>query len=218
MADQPTFESMTKAVVDGDASLSEELARKALAAGIDPAVALEQGFTPGVQEVGRLWEEGEYFLPELLMGAEAMKAAASVLQEEILAQGGSAPTLGKAVVGTVAGDLHDIGKTLVATMLAASGFEVIDLGADVPHEKLVDTAADGGSLLCMSALLTTTMTGQKEVLALLKERGLRGQVKVMVGGAPVNKLWADSIGADGYGSNAMAAVREARKLVGAAEG
>jgi trimethylamine corrinoid protein len=166
--------------------------------------------------VGDLWEEGEYFLPELLAAAEAMKGAMSVIEPALRGEGGQAPeTRGTVVIGTIQGDIHDIGKSLVAAMLSAMGFNVIDLGPDVAYDRFIDTVkAESADLLCMSALLTTTMSGQGEVIRMLEEQGLRKDVRVLVGGSPVDQAWSDKIRADGYAPNAMDAVRAAERVLG----
>jgi corrinoid protein of di/trimethylamine methyltransferase len=208
---------MRSSIVDGDPARAGQLARDGLAAGLDPLEAIEKGYAAGIQEVGALWERGEYFLPELVAGAESMKAAMAVLQPSLTAASREASRLGKAVIGTIEGDIHDIGKNLVAAMLQAHGFEVVDLGADVKIDRFIDAAeADGADLICASALLTTTMFNQKRLVERLRERNLRSKFKVLVGGAPANQAWAESIGADGYGENALAAVRAAKTLLGRA--
>jgi len=209
------FNAMAQAVIDGDKTAAETLARDALTQNIPPAEAVENGFIPGIRKVGDLWESGDYFLPELIASAEAMKAAMSVLRPVIEAGRAASFSAGKIVIGTVEGDIHDIGKNLVSAMLSANGFEVIDLGADVKLAAFIDRAAEAGAdIICLSALLTTTMLGQRRLIELLQERGLRDRFKVLVGGAPASRKWAGDIGADGYGENALAAVREARTLLG----
>jgi len=213
MGNEALLREMEEAVVRGDVEGARDLASKGLSAGLDVQEMLDGGFVKGIERVGRLWEDGEYFLPELVRGAEAMKAALGVIEPAIVAGGRERKQLGRAVIGTVEGDIHDIGKTLVGAMMTAYGFETLDLGADVPLEKFVEEAErTDADLICMSALLTTTMVGQKKVVDLARERGLA--VKIMVGGAPVSQGWADEIGADGYGESAVAAVEVARLLVG----
>jgi corrinoid protein of di/trimethylamine methyltransferase len=208
------FAEMTQAVVNGDRLAAVSLARTALAEGENPSESIEKGFIPGIQEVGRLWESGDYFLPELIASAEAMKAAMAILRPALAAGRRDAFSAGTIVIGTVEGDIHDIGKNLVAALLSANGFEVIDLGADVKFATVIDRAVEArADLICLSALLTT-MLGQRRFLELLRERGLRDRFKVLVGGAPTSRKWAEEIGADGYGENAPAAVHEARKLLG----
>lgn len=208
--------AMTEAVLEGEAEAAAQLAAEALAAGMTPLAAVEEGFVPGIRKAGELWEEGEYFLPELVMAAEALKAAMAVLQPE-LAKTGAQRGLGSVVIGTVQGDIHDIGKSLVATLLAANGFVVEDLGHDVSVERFVEAArAADADLVCASALLTTTMTVQRELVRGVRDAGL--PARILVGGAPVTATWAQQIGADGYAESAVAAVAVARGLVGAGRG
>lgn len=208
------LESCAKAVIEGDADGAEKLARESLAKKYPPLEIIEKGFVKGIEEVGRLWEEGALFLPELVMGAEAMKRAMGVLQPE-LAKGSERPkSLGRVVIGTIEGDIHDIGKALVATMLSANGYEITDLGADVPAARFVDEAVEkGAGCIAVSALLTTTMSGQKRVVDEIEKRSLKRKIKVMVGGAPCSDDWAREIGADGYAGDAVAAVALAGSLM-----
>lgn len=206
---------MEKAIVEGDKDEAEALAKEAIKERIDLNEVIDKGYVPGIQKVGDLWEKGEYFLPELITSAECMKGAMQVLQPELEKAQISARSKGKVVIGTVEGDIHDIGKNLVSSMLAANGFQVIDLGADVELERFIEKAEEeNADFICLSALLTTTMLGQKKVIEKLKEKNLAGRYKVLVGGAPVNQKWADDIGAEGYGENAMIAVKIAKKLIG----
>ncbi len=206
------FEAMRQAVLDGDQAAAAELARQALAGGVAPLDAIDRGFVPGIRTAGELWEEGEYFLPELVTAAQAMKAAMAILSPA-LAGDRQGQSLGKVVIGTVQGDIHDIGKTLVGTILAANGFEVSDEGADVPVARFVERAAAvDADLVCASALLTTTMTVQRDLVTAVRDAGLRA--RILVGGAPVGKAWAAEIGAHGYADSAVSAVEEARRLVG----
>jgi corrinoid protein of di/trimethylamine methyltransferase len=210
------FTAMRQSVIDGDAEQAEVLARQALERGLDPLDAINKGFVEGVNYVGQQFGCGEMFLPDLVLAGEAMKAAVAVLEPEMQKRGSQRQMLGRVVLGTVKGDIHEIGKTLVATMLSASGFQVYDLGVDVPFEKFAQKAREvGADIVGVSALLTTTMTGQKSVIEALGDGGLRPKVKVMVGGAPVTRSWADEIGADGYSEDAIGAVAEAKRLVGA---
>jgi len=212
------FSAMAKAVVDGDPETAAGLARTALETRIPPAEALEKGFIPGIQTVGELWESGDYFLPELIASAGAMKAATAILRPVLEASGSSVAGTGTVVIGTVEGDIHDIGKNLVSAMLTANGFKVVDLGADVKLPDFIEAAEKSSAdLICLSALLTTTMLGQRRLIELLTDRGLRGRFKVLVGGAPTSRKWAQEIGADGYGESAPAAVREALALLGKAK-
>ena len=214
---EPQLSAMRQSIVDGDADQAEALARQALEQGIDPLVAINQGFVPGINYVGDQFGAGEMFLPDLMLAAEAMKKAVAVLQPEMTRRGVQRQVLGKVVLGTVKGDIHEIGKNLVATMLSASGFEVHDLGVDVPFDRFAEKAREvGADIVGVSALLTTTMTGQRGVIDALDKAGLRPSIKVMVGGAPVTRSWAEEIGADGYSEDAMGAVALAKKLVGAA--
>jgi len=210
------LQAMRQTIVDGDPDAAAALARQVLKSGTDPLTAIQSGFIPGVDFVGEQFARGEMFLPDLVLAGEAMKAALAVLEPEMRLRGAERKTLGKVVLGTVQGDIHEIGKTLVATMLTAGGFEVYDLGADVPAERFVDKAKEvGADIVGLSALLTTTMTGQRDVIQALQRAGLRPQVKVLVGGAPVTPAWAEEIHADGYGADAIGAVAEARRIVGA---
>jgi 5-methyltetrahydrofolate--homocysteine methyltransferase len=191
------------------------LAQQALDEGLDPLTCINEGLTVGIQRVGELFADGEYYLPDLIIGGEAMKTALSVL-EPALAGDQAREVLGRVVLGTVEGDLHEIGKTLVGTMLTANGFLVTDIGIDKPVSEFVDAVKSSeATLVGASALLTTTMPEQQKLIEALAEAGLRDQVKVMVGGAPVTQGWAEKIGADGYAEDAIAAVAVARRLVGA---
>jgi corrinoid protein of di/trimethylamine methyltransferase len=210
------FQAMAQSIIEGEAEEAERLARQAIEQGIEPVEAINKGYVAGLDEVGEQFGCGEMFLPDLVQAAEAMKAAVAVLEPEMARRGSSRHVLGKVVIGTVEGDIHDIGKTLVATMLSASGFEVYDLGVSVPLQKFVDKAGEvGADIVGLSALLTTTMVKQRKVIEDLAKAGLRPKVKVMVGGAPVTRGWADEIGADGYSEDAMGAVAVAKQLVGA---
>ena len=192
----------------------DDKTRDAVARGLDLNAVIEQGFVPGIQRVGDLWEQGEYFLPELITSAECMKAAMEILQPELEKANLRARSLGKVVIGTIEGDIHDIGKNLVASMLGANGFEVIDLGADVKLDRFIATAQEkNADFICVSALLTTTMPRQKELEAALKKAGLRDRFKTMVGGAPVTPRWATRIGADAYAEDAQDAVNKAQALL-----
>lgn len=213
MSKEELLARMQQVVIDGHKDKAEALSREALEQKMDLNEVIEKGFVPGIQKAGDLWEKGEYFLPELISSAESMKAAMNILQPELEKTQVKTRSSGKIVIGTVEGDIHDIGKNLVASMLSANGFDVYDLGADVKLEKFVEVAEDkGANFICLSALLTTTMVGQKKVVELLKEKKLSGRIKVLVGGAPVNQKWASDIGASGYGDNAMVAVKVAQKL------
>ena len=207
--------AMAASVVEGEVERAVELAQQALAQGLNPVVAIEEGYAQGIREVGEGFARGDYFLPHLAIGAEAMKQAMVVLEPELVRRQQERKTLGRVVLGTVAGDIHEIGKTLVGTMLAANGFAVTDLGVDVPAERFVEAVRrDMAQVVGLSALLTTTMLAQRDVIAALEQAGLRGQVRVLIGGAPVTATWAEEIGADGYAEDAVGAVRKAKELLG----
>lgn len=215
MAGEELFEQMKQTVVDGEVELAEELAQKGLDAGLSAVDILDLGYVKGIEEVGDLFGRGEFFLPELVQGAEAMKAAVAVLQPELDKMKEGRRTMGTAVAGTVAGDIHEIGKTIVCSMLSAAGFTVTDIGCDVPVETFVEKVKEvKPDLLLLSALLTTTMPNQQKTIEALKDAGLRDGVKVMIGGAPTTRAWADEIGADGYSEDAIEAVATAKGLLG----
>jgi 5-methyltetrahydrofolate--homocysteine methyltransferase len=202
------------AVVNGDAKTAVAITKEALAENADPMELVTRYMIPAMNEVGRRFEAEEYFVPELLLSARAMKSAMELIRPLLAARG--AQPVGRVVIGTVKGDLHDIGKNLVASMLEGGGFEVIDLGADVPPEKFVEAVHErNAQIVALSALLTVTMPAMKTTIEALKAAGLRDRVKVMVGGAPVTHKYAEEIGADGYGENASVAVQLARRLIGA---
>jgi corrinoid protein of di/trimethylamine methyltransferase len=210
------FKNMAQAVIDGDDDEAEALAREALDRGVPPLEAIKRGYTAGMDVVGELFSSGEYFLPDLILGGEAMKAALAVLEPALKAAGQERDVLGKVVLGTVKGDIHEIGKSLVGSMLSANGFEVFDLGIDIESEEFVAKAREyDADIVALSALLTTTMLHQRDVIEHLVEAGLREQVKVIVGGSPVTQGWADQIGADGFAEDAATAVGVAKKLMGA---
>ncbi len=199
----------------GDDSLVSALATEALAAGLPADEVLRDGLVAGMNVVGDLFRRREIFLPDVLLSARAMYAGLDLLKPHLAA--GGAPPRGKVVLGTVKGDLHDIGKNLVAILLRGAGFEVIDLGHDVPAEAFVDAAVrEGATLIGMSALLTTTMPRMRDVVSLLRERGLAGRVRTIVGGAPVDASFAREIGADDYACDAATAVSRVKSLLGAA--
>jgi corrinoid protein of di/trimethylamine methyltransferase len=211
---QEAFAAMRQSVLDGDADEAERLAVLALQGGTDPLAAINEGFVPGMTTVGEQFGCGEAFVPDLMMAAEAMKKALAVLEPALRAGGGERPTLGRVVLGTVKGDIHEIGKSLVGLLLSAGGFEVHDLGVDVAYEKFADKVAEvNADLVGVSALLTTTMPGQAQVIQALEAAGLRPRVKVMVGGAPVSRSWAEQIGAEGYSEDALGALQLAKTLV-----
>ncbi len=209
----PNNEQIIAAIVDGDTELARELAEALVAEGADLVSAVESGFGAGIRKVGDLWEEGEYFLPELVQGAEAMKAAMAVIQPVLAEQQADGRSRGRVVIGTVAGDLHDIGKSLVGTMLSANGFEVHDLGSDVPLATFVEKAREvDAQIVAASALLTTTMGAQEQLVQALAEAKLPSRPRVLVGGAPTSPDWARKIGAT-HAENAMRAVSAADGLI-----
>ena len=203
------------AVLNGDAGTAKEITEQAITDGVDPEELLDKHLIPAMDEVGRRFEVNEFFVPELLIAARAMKGSMELIRP-LLVEKGTKP-IGTVAVGTVKGDLHDIGKNLVAAMLEGGGFEVVDLGVDVEPERYVEAVKERGvNIVALSALLTTTMPLMKTTMAALKEAGVREQVKVMIGGAPITQQYADEIGADGYGDTASHAVTVARKLIGVA--
>ncbi|MGV8124467.1 MAG: corrinoid protein [Candidatus Xenobiia bacterium LiM19] len=213
MSQEELFQSMKKSIVEGNVEEARKLAEKSLKEGVDARDSITSGFTPGIEKVGELWEEGEYFLPELVVASDAMKAALSIL-EPTLSSGRGEHMRGTIVIGTVEGDIHDIGKSLVGAIMAANGFHVIDLGVDVPVQRFVDKAKESGAqAIGLSALLTTTMINQKRVIEILEKEGIRKSVKVLVGGAPVSKEWAQRIGADDAPGDAFEAVSSLIKLL-----
>ena len=200
------------AILTGNAKKAEEVTNAALEAKVDPNELVQKHMIPAMDEVGKRFEANEYFVPELLIAARAMKTSLEILTPHLTRAGVEAT--GRVVIGTVQGDLHDIGKNLVASMLEGGGFKVVDLGVDVPPEKFVEAAQEkDGTIVALSALLTTTMTMMKTVIEALQKAGIRNKTKVLIGGAPITQEFADEIGADGYSDNASAAVAMARKLV-----
>jgi len=205
------YTELYNAILTGNAKKAEEVTKAALAAKADPTELVRKYMIPAMDEVGKRFECNEYFVPELLIAARAMKTSLELITP-LLAEAGAEP-VGRVVIGTVQGDLHDIGKNLVASMLEGGGFQVIDLGVDVPPERFVEADKEkDGTIVALSALLTTTMTMMKNVVAALEKAGVRNRTKVMIGGAPITQQYADEIGADGYSDNASAAVALARKL------
>jgi len=211
------YQKLAQAVIDGESEDAEALARQALEVGLEPLECINKGLTKGIQHVGELFADGECYLPELILSANAMKAALGVLEPAMLG-GKQREIVGKVVLGTVQGDLHEIGKNLVSIILTANGFHVIDIGVDKPVSEFIKAVKENNATIVgASALLTTTMMEQKKLIDALKEAGLRAQVKVMIGGAPVNQDYAKQIGADGYAENAVSAVKLAFRLVDAAK-
>jgi corrinoid protein of di/trimethylamine methyltransferase len=209
------FQDMTQSIIDGEDEIAAALAQQSIDLGIDPLDAINKGFVLGVNHVGDEFSCGNAFLPELVMAGEAMKAAIAVLEPELNRRGTKRDILGKIVIATVEGDIHDIGKTLVGTMMAAAGFEVFDLGVDVPITEIVHKAREvDADLIGVSALVTTTMVKQRDVVEAVDDLGLADKVHVMVGGAPVTRDWMEEIGADGYSEDAIGAIAVAKDLLG----
>lgn len=205
---------ITENIVIGEPEIVVQLTRQALQEGIEPMDIIQKGLIPGMDIVGEKFSSGEYFLPNLIISANGMQEAMQVLTPELHARNQEVKSSGKVVIGTVQGDIHEIGKSLVATMLSANGFVVYDLGVDVAPETFIDKIKEtGADLLGLSALLTTTMIVQREIIAALEKEGLRPKVKVFVGGAPVTRGWAAEIGADGYAEDAIGAVQVAKNLL-----
>lgn len=201
-----THAQLAQAVIDGDVEEARRLARAWAESRADPLEAVERGFAEGIRRVGELWEEGEYFLPELIQGAEAMKAALETLRPRLGSEGAGVRRKGCVVIGTVRGDLHDIGKSLVATMLSAHGFEVHDLGSDVPVARFVEEARlHGADIVAASALLTTTMVAQRDLARAVRDAGLTPPPRILIGGAPTTPEWAAEVGAL-HAENALRAV------------
>jgi 5-methyltetrahydrofolate--homocysteine methyltransferase len=208
----PDLKELYEAVVSGNAKATQAITQQALADGVDPLKLVNEYMVPAMDEVGRRFEANEYFVPELLISARAMKASLEIIRPILTARGDK--PVGRVAIGTVKGDLHDIGKNLVASLLEGGGFEVIDLGVNVTPEKFIETVnAKQANIIAMSALLTTTMPSMKTTIDALKQAGVRGKVKVLIGGAPITQKYADEIGADGYSENAVGAVALAKKAV-----
>jgi trimethylamine corrinoid protein len=205
---EEVFARMRASIEAYDEEAAAAAAREALAAGLDPVEAVEKGFAVAIRELGEAFDRMEIFLPGLVMAADAMKAGVAVLEDDMSERGQVLERKGVVVLGTVEGDIHDIGKTIVGAMLQANGYEVHDLGVDVPATRFIQAAGElKADVIAMSALLSTTMLFQRDVLELLRNQGLEGKYLVIVGGAPVSQEWADEIGADGYARDAVEAVK-----------
>ena len=210
----PDLKELYEAVVSGNAKATQALTQQALAEGVDPLKLVNEYMVPAMDEVGRRFEANEYFVPELLISARAMKASLEIIRPLLTARGDK--PAGRVAIGTVKGDLHDIGKNLVGSLLEGGGFEVIDLGVNVSPEKFIATVNEKqANIVAMSALLTTTMPSMKTTIDALKQAGVRNKVKVLIGGAPITQKYADEIGADGYSESAVGAVALAKKAVAA---
>jgi corrinoid protein of di/trimethylamine methyltransferase len=209
------YKEMAQSIIDGESEQAVELAKKSIELQMHPLDTITKGFVVGVNYIGDQFGKGEAFLPELVMAGEAMKAAVATLEPELLKLGEAREVMGRVVLATVEGDIHEIGKTLVGTMLSASGFDVFDIGVDAPAEKIIGKALEvDAQIIGMSALLTTTMVRQREVIEELDKEGLRPRIKVLVGGAPITKDWAEKIKADGTSEDAVGAVKLAKQLLG----
>lgn len=209
------FEEAKKAIVACDAKNASLVATEGLADGIDPVEFLNKGFIPGINEVGELFGKGRLFLPELIVAAEAMQKVTDIINGALEAAGTISEKAGKILMATVQGDVHDIGKTIVVSLFKANGFEVLDLGRDISNEKIIEEAVRfKADIIGTSALLTTTMSAQKNLEKELKNAGLKGKIKTIVGGAPVTQRWAQRIGADAYAQDASDGVRKAKLMLG----
>jgi corrinoid protein of di/trimethylamine methyltransferase len=208
------YEQISNAIIDLNKEKALELARRAIKEDLNLLEVIEKGYARGIQKIGDLWEEGSYFLPELMLGGKIVQEVLEVLMPH-LKSGDTKFSAGKVIIATIQGDIHSIGKTIVGTILSANGFEVYDLGADVPAERIVNEAIKRDvDLIGVSALLTTTMVGQKDVIQILKDKGVRDKFKVIFGGAPVSQSWVNEAGADGYADNAIEAVKLVKNLLG----
>ena len=215
MDKEQILENLATAVLEGDEDKARENAREALARQMDPLEAVEQGLSRGMAVVGQRFENGEAYLPELLIATETFKAAIEILQPEIEAQQKQMTKKGTVVIGTVRGDMHSIGKNIVATVLETNGYDVVDIGVDNPALEFIEQARKAkADVIALSSLMTTTMPAQREVIETLEEMGLRDLYFVIVGGGPVNEEWADEIDADGYGETAIHAVELVQELLG----
>ena len=213
MAQEQFYGEISDAIVNLDKEKAIELANRAITEKMNLLEVIEKGFGDGIRRIGDLWEEGDFFLPELMLGGNIMQESMDILLPK-LKSGGEKISSGTVVIATIEGDIHSIGKTIVGTMLSAHGFDVYDLGADVPAEKIIDTAVEkNADVIGVSALLTTTMFGQKKIIEILEEKGIRNKFKVIIGGAPVTKSWTEECKADGFASSAVGAVKLVKELL-----
>jgi len=209
------LKEITRSLVECEPDLTPQLTQEALENGLEPLTIINQGLVPGMDIVGEKFQTGEYFLPQMVIAANAMTQAMEFLEPELKARHEVSESVGTIVIGTVKGDIHEIGKSLVGTMMSAHGFRVYDVGVDVPAATFVDKVKETqANLLGLSALLTTTMTAQRGVIQALEEAGIRDRVKVMIGGAPVTEEWAETIGADGYAEDVVGAIALGKRLAG----
>jgi corrinoid protein of di/trimethylamine methyltransferase len=214
LSQEQFYNDISDAIVSLDKDKAIQLANHAINNKMDLLKVIERGFGEGIRRIGDLWEEGEFFLPELMLGGIIMQESMEILLPHLKSSDDSF-MLGKVVIATIEGDIHSIGKTIVATMLSVNGFEVYDLGADVPAKKIVEVAIGKKvDIIGVSALLTTTMIGQKKVIKILNEKGIRNKFKIILGGAPVTKTWVEECGADGYAGSAIEAVKLVKNLLG----
>ncbi|MGB5912444.1 MAG: B12-binding domain-containing protein [Promethearchaeia archaeon] len=213
MSQESFYEEISEAIVSLDRDKAIGFTKKAIEENMNLLDVVEKGFGAGIRRIGDLWEEGEFFLPELMLGGNIVQESMEILLPYLKANKEDV-TSGKVVIATIEGDIHSIGKTIVATMLSANGFEVHDLGADVSAEKIINTALEkNANIIGVSALLTTTMIGQKKLIEILEDKGIRDKFKVILGGAPVTKNWVNECKADGYADNAIEAVKLIKKLM-----
>ncbi len=213
MAQEQLYGEISDAIVNLDKEKAIELANRAITEKWNLLEVIEKGYGDGIRRIGDLWEEGEFFLPELMLGGNIMQESMDILLPSLKESGASA-SLGVVVIATIEGDIHSIGKTIVGTMLSANGFDVYDLGADVPAEKIIETAVEkNADIIGVSALLTTTMFGQKKIIDILEDKGIRDNFKVIIGGAPVTKEWTEQCNADGFAGSAVGAVKLVKNLL-----
>ena len=213
MAQEQFYSEISDAIVNLDKEKAIELANRAITENLNLLEVIEKGYGDGIRRIGELWEEGEFFLPELMHGGNIMQESMDILLPS-LKESGTSASQGVVVIATIEGDIHSIGKTIVGTMLSANGFDVYDLGADVPAEKIIETAVEkNADVIGVSALLTTTMFGQKKIIDILEDKGIRDNFKVIIGGAPVTKEWTEECNADGFAGSAVGAVKLVKNLL-----